>query len=141
MTKAEREIIFNKYEGRCAYCGCELQKGWHVDHVEPCRRLTESDHVEQPEGVYPRFKWVERCVGYANPKANHIDNYMPSCPSCNINKHGDTIEQFRMNIQGYLRSLNLRMVQYKMVKKYGLVIETDIPVIFHFEKYKQNQTQ
>lgn len=133
MKKKEREIVYNKYGGKCSYCGCELQKGWHVDHVEPCRRIVSSDMVKQPEGVYPRYKWVDRLVGYSNPNANHIDNYMPSCPSCNINKHGDTIEQFRQNILGYLNSLNLRMVQYKMVKKYGLVEETNKPVIFYFE--------
>ncbi len=35
MTKTDRQKIFDKYGGKCAYCGCELQKGWHVDHVEP----------------------------------------------------------------------------------------------------------
>ena len=34
MTKKERELIFNKYNGKCAYCGCELKKGWHIDHIE-----------------------------------------------------------------------------------------------------------
>lgn len=83
--------------------------------------------------------FTEKVIGYANPKANHIDNYMPSCPSCNINKHGDTIEGFRESIKGYLRSLNLRIVQYKMVKKYGLVLETEDEVVFHFEKVKAKE--
>ena len=39
MTKKEkREFIFNKFGGKCAYCGCDLQKGWHVDELEPIRR-------------------------------------------------------------------------------------------------------
>lgn len=39
MTKAEkRKVIFDKFGGRCAYCGCELQKGWHVDEVLPVIR-------------------------------------------------------------------------------------------------------
>jgi len=37
-TKKEREIIFNKYNGHCAYCGEKLQKGWHVDELLPIRR-------------------------------------------------------------------------------------------------------
>jgi hypothetical protein len=139
IPKAIRQQVFNKYGGKCAYCGCDLQKGWHVDHVEPCRRLTESVCIVQPKGVYPRYKWVDRFVGYSNPDANHIDNYMPSCPSCNINKHGDTIEEFRLNISGYLNSLNLRMVQYKMAKKYGLVEETGKPVVFFFEVFSVEQ--
>lgn len=133
MKKHDRKIVFDKFGGKCAYCGCDLEKGWHVDHVEPCRRLVTTEMIEQPEGVFPRYKFTDKLVGYSNPDANHIDNYMPSCPSCNINKHSDTIEQFRKNIQGYLNSLNARMVQYKMVKKYGLVIETNIPVKFYFE--------
>lgn len=153
MKKSERQIVFHKYGGRCAYCGCELQKGWHVDHVEPCRRIRKwvsgnyyhkvSGRVASPEDMdsvnefHERFEWKEgRYVdaGYTNPEANHIDNYMPACPSCNINKHGYTIEQFRANIQGYLNSLNLRMVQYKMAKRYGLVEETGKPVVFYFEQ-------
>lgn len=152
MEKKQRQIVFDKFDGKCAYCGCELQKGWHVDHVEPCRRkrkwvsggyynkhtgemlpmlLEESDAFEYREG-----RWVDD--GFTNPEANHIDNYFPSCPSCNINKHGDTIEQFRKSIHGYLNSLNLRMVQYKMAKKYGLVQETNKPVVFYFETLPQD---
>jgi 5-methylcytosine-specific restriction endonuclease McrA len=161
MTQKERKIVYEKYGGRCAYCGCELQKGWHVDHVEPCRRITEWQGAgyAYPNGkLVPReelrgktegdmvdagIKWKEGryvTIGYANPDAHHIDNYMPSCPPCNINKHGDTIEQFREAISGYLHSLNLRMVQYKMVKKYGLVEETNKPVVFYFEMIHTTQT-
>lgn len=34
MKKTEREAVFNN-GGKCAYCGCDLIKGWHVDHLEP----------------------------------------------------------------------------------------------------------
>ena len=133
MSKAkDRQLVFAKYNGHCAYCGCELEKGWHVDHVEPCRR--NYDFVRHPVNG----SWVTKFTGYSNPDTNHIDNYMPSCPSCNINKHGDTIEGFRQSIKGYLNSLNLRMVQYKMAKKYGLVEETNKPVIFYFETISNN---
>jgi predicted restriction endonuclease len=37
-NKNRRQLIFEKYDGRCAYCGCELQKGWHEDHIEPIIR-------------------------------------------------------------------------------------------------------
>jgi len=133
MNKANRKIIFDKYAGKCAYCGCELQKGWHVDHLEPCRRIVSTEMVEQPEGIYPRYKWVDKVVGYSNPDANHIDNYMPSCPSCNINKHGDSLEQFRALIAGFKNHLNEINTQYKISKRYGLVIEVDKPVVFYFE--------
>ena len=38
MTKKDRQIVFDKYNGKCSYCGCELTKGWHVDHIEPIVR-------------------------------------------------------------------------------------------------------
>jgi hypothetical protein len=137
MTKQERNVVYEKYNGKCAYCGCELQKGWHVDHVEPIRRgwrykLDKNGKriKKDSKGYYTEY---EKEYYELHPERNTLDNYLPSCPSCNINKHGDTIEEFRENIQGYLNSLNLRMVQYKMVKKYGLIKETNEPVVFYFE--------
>lgn len=43
MKKSDREKIFNKYDGRCAYCGEALVKGWHVDEIEPVVRNRKWD--------------------------------------------------------------------------------------------------
>lgn len=128
MKDYTRKQVFEKYHGHCAYCGCMLpEKGWHIDHVKPVRRLYEDVSIES------KGEWKRVCVGMGKPKLDCLDNCMPSCASCNINKHGYSIEEFRKNISGYLNSLNLRMVQYKMAKKYGLVVETNQPVVFYFE--------
>jgi 5-methylcytosine-specific restriction endonuclease McrA len=138
ISKKVRQFVFNMYGGKCAYCGCELEKGWHIDHVEAIRRGWKYVVDEKGNRVWDREKHDYIKIATMDyPENDSIENYMPSCPSCNINKHGDTIEQFRESIAGYLRSLNLRMVQYKMVKKYGLVQETEKPVIFYFETFKQ----
>lgn len=121
LKKHERQIVFDKYGGRCAYCGCELQKGWHADHLEPCRRLKK----------WVNGRWIDD--GFSNPGANHIDNLNPSCPSCNINKHSDDIETFRERIKKFVSSLNNYSVQYTVAKKYGLITETNNPVVFYFE--------
>lgn len=113
MAKKNREIVFNKYDGHCAYCGCELQKGWHVDHLEPIRRVGDGS-----------------CM---YPERLHIDNLMPSCPSCNINKHSGTLEGFRSLIVGFMKHLNEINTQYKVAKRYGLVQETNLEVVFYFE--------
>ena len=115
MTKKERQIVFDKYEGHCAYCGCELEKGWHVDHKEPLERNP--------------FTGLER---YQERK--HIDNLMPSCASCNINKHSLPVESFRSLIKGFMKHLNEVNTQYKIAKRYGLVEETNNDVLFHFER-------
>jgi hypothetical protein len=35
ITESTRISVFNKCFGKCAYCGIELKKGWHVDHIKP----------------------------------------------------------------------------------------------------------
>jgi 5-methylcytosine-specific restriction endonuclease McrA len=124
MKKTDRELIFNKYNGKCAYCGCELTKGWHADHIEPIVRDFIYNRNKQ------RFKTNGIC---RNPEKENLQNYNPSCPSCNIQKNSYTLEQFRENIKQFVNSLNQYSTQYKFAKKYGLVSETDIEVKFHFE--------
>jgi 5-methylcytosine-specific restriction endonuclease McrA len=113
MKKKDREIVFLKYNGKCAYCGCELVKGWHVDHIQAIRRNTDGT-----------------CE---NPELDVLENYNPSCASCNINKHSMTLEEFRASIKKYVESLNNYSVQYKIAKRFGLIKETNIEVKFYFE--------
>ena len=122
-TKKQREVIFNKYGGRCAYCGCELTKGWHVDELKPIRRNYTWDRE--------KMKTVQ--VGCLHPERLHIDNQMPACASCNINKHSDSLEDFRRRIADFIRTLNTYSVQYSIAKRYGLISEIEKPVVFYFE--------
>ena len=114
MNKKTRDLVKSKYNNKCAYCGCNLQKGWHIDHLEPIVRNWKNGTCEKPE----------------NEK---LENYNPSCPSCNIQKNSYTLEQFRENIKQFVNSLNQYSTQYKFAKKYGLVKETEIEVKFYFE--------
>jgi 5-methylcytosine-specific restriction endonuclease McrA len=118
MRKLDRDLIFNKYGGRCAYCGDLLQYGWHVDHIDPIIRNWTKGTCEKPEN-------------------DIIENCNPSCPSCNIQKNNHTIEQFRSKIKQFVNSLNLYSNQYKIAKKYGLITETDTEVKFYFETLKK----
>jgi len=118
MNKKDRQATFEKYNGKCAYCGCELLKGWHVDHLEPIRR-----------DLLIRNK-------PSHPERDCISNYMPACASCNINKHSETLEGFRAAIKAYMKHLNGINTQYKIAKRYGLIKETDIEVKFYFETIK-----
>ena len=123
-----RERIFKKYNGRCAYCGELLQKGWHIDELKPIIR---------------DLKWGKKgqlttCNTCKYPERLNEKNQMPSCPSCNINKHQMDLEDFRKAIYQYVESLKKRSVQYKMANKYELITETKNEVIFYFEKHKAN---
>lgn len=39
ISKKTREIVKNKFGGRCAYSGTILQKDWQIDHIKPIIRI------------------------------------------------------------------------------------------------------
>lgn len=127
MKKSTRELIYNKYGGHCAYCGCELEKGWHVDELLPVVRNMKWNK--------DKFKYVHDGT-CKHPDRLHIGNQMPSCPSCNMNKHSYTLEEFRSLITGFMKHLNEVNTQYKIAKRYGLVKEDINSIVFYFERFK-----
>src|SRR6478736_5584096 len=60
MRKTDREKIFSKYGGRCAYCGCVLQQDWQVDHKTPVYwfRMMNKEGVNADENLLPSDKKV-----------------------------------------------------------------------------------
>lgn len=121
MNKS-RQKIYNKFGGKCYLCGDTLpEKGWHADHKEPViRSLSDSTKMEKAH-------------------LDTEDNKFPACASCNINKHSMTLEQFRDSIKQFVQSLNLYSTQYKISKRYGLINETETPVVFYFETLKDKE--
>jgi 5-methylcytosine-specific restriction endonuclease McrA len=154
MTKKDRQIIYDKYDGHCAYCGCKLEKGWHIDELMPCKRkyryvqgYWQRSTGEQivslglmPDGDkaahYNHVKAHYVQDGCEFPERLVIENQMPACASCNINKHSLDLEEFRSLIEGFMKHLNELNTQYKIAKRYGLVKEDIKPIIFYFEKLK-----
>ncbi len=131
-SKKNRLIIFEKYGGKCAYCGTDLKAGWHVDELLPVKR----------NSVYSYYAKKHIWDGtYQHPERLNIANQMPSCPSCNISKHSGSIEDFRKLISGFMQHLNNVNTQYKIAKRYGLVNETIQPVVFYFEQQADNTTK
>lgn len=152
MKKADRELIKNKFGGKCAYCGDPLKKGWHVDELLPVIRKRKwikqgffhivtggelpplTSGYDNPDYEWRDGKWI--ADGMEHPERLVLSNQMPSCPSCNINKHSNSLEGFREFITHFIVSLNRDSTQYKMAKKYGLIQETGKPVVFYFETFK-----
>ena len=114
MTK--REKVYQKFGGKCSYCGCELNGKFHIDHINPIRRNSDGSVL--------------------NPENENIENLNPACPSCNIMKHQQSIEQFREMISNFVVNLNKYNNQFKFAKKFGLVTETKNEVKFYFETLK-----
>lgn len=122
LTKSQRQSVFDKYGGRCAYCGCELPTRWHADHLLPVER----------ELVVRGSRLV--ASGNALRPENHcIENMMPACPPCNISKHSLSLDGWRKWLEGHVRSLNAHNTPYRLAKAYGLLVETGKSVQFYFE--------
>jgi len=161
MKRKVRQLIFEKFGGKCAYCGCELKKGWHVDEMLPVRRkykhvkghwrnkTTKEEvnilHATEQEIIDSNdWEWIDTKMvpdGCEHPERFNFDNQVPSCASCNINKHAGSVEDFRKWVAGYVVSLNRDSTQYKIAKRYGLIQEIEKPVVFHFETLKQGSNK
>lgn len=128
LTKAEREKVRVMFGGRCAYCGSELGERWHADHVEPIRR---DFHYVRGKGFVPNGK-----CDY--PERHRLDNMMPACPPCNIDKHSLSLEHWRQKLQDACGVLARNSSTYRFARSYGLLIETGSSVLFYFERVAGN---
>jgi 5-methylcytosine-specific restriction endonuclease McrA len=124
--KINREEVYNKCGGRCAYCGNQIKiKEMQVDHIIPTSFF--SQHINNKVRV-PKF-----LNHLTESDVNHMDNLLPTCRVCNKWKSAHDLELFRKEIEEQVRRLNDYSSNYRMAKRYGLVEETIKPIIFYFE--------
>ena len=116
IKKADRLLTYQKFNGRCAYCGCEIKyEEMEVDHfVSHMSNMGEDD----------------------------ISNYMPACHDCNHVKVDYTITQFKHAIQhcGEIhraRKKPIMAISDRIAIKYGLT-EQDHEITFLYEKEKSD---
>lgn len=106
FSKKERQIIYNKCFGHCAYCGKDITYNeMQVDHVISLRRGGTDD----------------------------MDNLMPSCRSCNHYKHTLSINEFRKNLEKMPKVLMKNSVTYQIALRYNMIIQNIHDVKFYFE--------
>lgn len=157
--KEDRQKIFDKFGGRCSYCGCELKKNWHCDHLEPVNRIRKEkkgyfinkvtkdkvDEKDLPSKWWMEYERINSKYVFdkmLNPERDTFENSMPSCHSCNITKSSSSLEDFRGYIQGTVEALNKnRYAAYKFAKRFGLVEEIPKEVIFYFETLTNKNKQ
>jgi 5-methylcytosine-specific restriction endonuclease McrA len=107
MRKTEREIVWNKYNKHCAYCGCSIEyRQLEVDHLIPRHRGGEDSH----------------------------ENYMPSCKSCNTTRDSYLIEEFRQRLIDDVVRLRRDSSKFRILEKFGVVGQKLHKVEFYFEK-------
>lgn len=111
LNKNQRMEVYNKCNGHCAYCGCELEyKDMQVDHVKAFRHGGEDN----------------------------IDNYLPACRSCNHYKRANGLEGFREMMTTIHERISNDYIT-KVGLRYGIVKLTPWDGIFYFEKEKNNE--
>ena len=124
LTKSQRQALFERFGGRCAYCGQALRQRWHADHVKAVvRRL----HWERGKGLVPTGELY--CPGN-----DAFENLMPSCAPCNIDKSTLDLESWRYELERKVEYLNRNYPIYRHAVRFGLVQETGARVVFHFER-------
>ena len=85
MKKSDREAIFNKFGGLCAYSGTKLEPDWQVDHIAPKQRC-----------------W------FLNIESDTPTNMVPCQRIINHYKRSLTLDQFRVL---WLGKLHLRIAK------------------------------
>jgi 5-methylcytosine-specific restriction endonuclease McrA len=131
MKKADRDKVFNKYGGKCAYCGCDLDNTWQVDHA------------------------ISKFYSFMIEDINHISNLMPACKKCNHYKRSLCIDRTDTHIgfRDYLKSFHKRLAKLPkntqvkrtqqrkiymqdIADRYGITVEKPFSGIFYFEQTK-----
>ena len=114
IPKNIRELVFNKYNKHCAYCGCELEyKDMQVDHID-------SYYIN---------------TYYGNNDNIDISNLNPSCRMCNFYKSTMSIEKLREQLSLVVNRLNKNFT-YRLAKKYNLIEEKENKIKFYYEVEK-----
>lgn len=116
ISKLTRGQVYTRFNGRCAYCGCELELNeMQVDHF--------IAHMSQGG-------------------EDTLDNYYPACAVCNRVKTDSSIDRFRENIRhcGEIHRKRKKPIMAdsdKIAIKYDLTKE-DHEITFFYEKYEDS---
>ena len=107
-------MVFDKYNGRCAYCGCKLNEKFTIDHIIPKRR--NMSYSDLPSG------------------SDTIENYNPCCFSCNSSKNSFSIEKWRSEIEQKYDRLLKYDGTFRLLVRFGIVKKVKKSIVFYFEK-------
>ena len=117
IPKKIRLALYDKYNHKCAYCGCDLEyKDMQVDHVESVYVNADYQSNMTEEEMYSEA------------------NLLPACRQCNFYKSTMTIEKFRESLKTTMMDNLQKNFNYRLALKYGMIQENNIYVKFYFEK-------
>ncbi len=122
ISKKTRQLVYTKYDGRCAYCGRKIEyRDMQVDHFCP-----------------QKMEWAIVIGGVPGVDSiDDINNLMPACRMCNHYKRAHDLATFRRYIAEIPRKLSDNYI-YKIGVVYGNVIENEKPIKFYFEEFEND---
>lgn len=107
LSTAERQQVYGKCNGHCAYCGHDLEyRDMQVDHMTPLR------------------------IG----GADELSNMLPACRSCNHYKSTLDVEGFRRYLAGIVHRLMRDSIPFQVATRFRIVRHMGDSVTFYFER-------
>lgn len=116
IPKKTRMFLYEKFNHRCAYCGCDLEhKDLQIDHVKSVYLHTDINQTMTEDEMYS------------------IENLLPCCRQCNFYKSNFELETFRERLATVMMNNVRKDFGYRLALKYGLIEENIKPIVFYFE--------
>ena len=126
--KIDRQKVYEKYEGHCAYCGREIKfKEMQVDHIIPkCQLIYGANRLLHIEGVKNKLEKMKEMI-------ESPSNLMPSCRMCNHYKRSQSLEEFRVTIKTLHKRLE-KIYIVRVAMNYGIFEVNYWNGLFFFER-------
>ena len=128
LTPAQRDDLYIRYNGRCAYCGNRLEKKWHADHVRPVQR--DGNWIRTGK----RYEYVANGT-QRFPDRDNFANLEPACVPCNIHKSDMDLESWRKLLERSAATLERNYSTYRHALRFRLVVPAPPKVTFYFERF------
>ena len=126
-SKRQKDALRAMFGGKCAYCGCDLDK-MHADHVKPITRVYRDPWGNQ-------LPMAER--KQMHPENNVVSNMMPACVGCNLHKGGYRLEEWRALLNRSAEVLSRDKSIFRAAVRFGVVKVSAEPIKFYFEQINE----
>jgi len=133
MGKIDRQLVYDKFGGLCAFTGKPLGVDWEVDHVLP------RSH----------WQWLQRGQ---DKQVDDLDNLLPAIRIVNHYKRDHGLESFRMYMLGFHQRLSklpkktqrpqtARRIAYmqEIARLFDIAVDRPFAGKFYFETISANK--
>lgn len=121
--KIDRQAVYNKYHGHCAYCGKLITiKEMQVDHI-----VSKS-----------QYRFLTR-QERENFDIDQFSNLNPACRMCNHYKRASSLETFRRFYIGKLHERLAKLYIVRVALDYEIIKLNKWDKIFYFERIENER--